>query len=242
MSSTMRTGAIVRPFRELDRTDKVREIFSYARRGFTCKQIASRVGFPPETILSIAREEGISVISHPKTNKLKQADPVGFGEGIWDMPEHAQRAAHYQRFVSGIRELRGTNSEAEQLERISPQPAPSAEPAKVVSVPYGAPFNFLSPASAKTIISYVALRTGISAADIVGPRRTRDIVAARRIAIRLVHEHCAHLTFAGIGRVFHRDHTTILWSLGRLTHEGKSTETPTFPRYFTQPTENTLTA
>jgi hypothetical protein len=116
------------------------------------------------------------------------------------------------------------------------------KPAKPAPVPYGAPFNFITSPSAKTIIAYVALRMGVSPVDIVGPRRTRELVAARRLAIQFVHDHCPHLTFAGIGRVFNRDHTTILWSLGRLTHETKSTEKPTFARYSTQPTDNRLTA
>lgn len=86
-------------------------------------------------------------------------------------------------------------------------------------VTYGCPINLLAPAAAATIIRLVALRTGVSADDIIGPRRHRPIAAARKAAIKLVHSHCPHLSMPAIGRIFHRDHTTILFSLGRTARK-----------------------
>ena len=83
-------------------------------------------------------------------------------------------------------------------------------------VEYGCPINLLSPPAAMTIVRLVALRSGVPVDDIVGPRKTNIIVAARFEAIRLVKSHCPHLSYPAIGRIFHRDHTSILFALGKL--------------------------
>jgi chromosomal replication initiation ATPase DnaA len=96
---------------------------------------------------------------------------------------------------------------------------------KIVVSPsgYGAPINLLVPGAAMTIVRLVALRRDVSPDDIIGPRRDRHLVAARYEAIRLVKDHCPHLSYPGIGRVFHRDHTSILNALGRVKKNKKST-------------------
>ena len=90
-------------------------------------------------------------------------------------------------------------------------------------VGFGVPINLLAPAAAHNIIRLVALRRDVNLDDILGPRRDRHLVAARYEAIRLVKSHCPHLSYPGIGRVFNRDHTSILNALGRVKKNKKST-------------------
>lgn len=86
---------------------------------------------------------------------------------------------------------------------------------------WGVPVNLLSVASPKVIISLVAAKHGVTAADIVGPSRTRKIVAARHEAIGVVYTHCRQVSLPAIGRLFNRDHTTILHALRKLRRISK---------------------
>lgn len=78
----------------------------------------------------------------------------------------------------------------------------------------GAPFNFLSPPSARTILTLVALRHRLLVDELVGPSRFRRELNPRHEAIRLIYTHCEHMSSTMIARLFNRDHTTILSSLG----------------------------
>lgn len=82
-------------------------------------------------------------------------------------------------------------------------------------IPNFAPFNFYQPPSPYALIRYVAVKRGIKYHDIIGSSRIHPFVAARREAVTLVVEHCRPKTLHELGRIFHRDHSSILNLLGR---------------------------
>lgn len=67
----------------------------------------------------------------------------------------------------------------------------------------------------KWIIGVVAMETRIPVDVILSPRRTKPVVEARYMAIRAVHRACPHYSTTQLGRIFNRDHTTILYALDR---------------------------
>lgn len=64
-----------------------------------------------------------------------------------------------------------------------------------------------------TIIREVALKHGIAVEALLGQSRNRSMVPIRDEAIAAVHHARQDLSLPQLGRVFHRDHTTILHSL-----------------------------
>jgi hypothetical protein len=106
--------------------------------------------------------------------------------------------------------------------RMSPKKAAPALPAVEIAalpaipvLPNYAPFNFIRPAGGEAIIRLVALKHGVSYREILGASRTKGIMAARREAVRLVKSHCRDASSVQIGRLFHKDHSSILNLLGR---------------------------
>lgn len=98
--------------------------------------------------------------------------------------------------------------------RPSPPPVqqPESKPAPITPTAaprVGTPFNFMAFPSAANIIRFVALKHRIGYWDIIGRDSRRPIVAARREAVHLVRSHC-RLSTTQIGRLFHRDHTSII--------------------------------
>jgi hypothetical protein len=81
---------------------------------------------------------------------------------------------------------------------------------------WGAPVNLIGLPSPRTVMKLVALRHGLTIADIIGPVRSRPIVAARHEAIALVWTHCRAISLPAVGRMFNRDHTSILHCLRKL--------------------------
>jgi len=71
-------------------------------------------------------------------------------------------------------------------------------------------------ATIKRIIAEEAARAGVDPGDITGRRRTRKILGARHAAMRRVHETYPHKSSTELARLFNRDHTTVLYVLGRL--------------------------
>lgn len=67
----------------------------------------------------------------------------------------------------------------------------------------------------RRVIAEVSLTTGIRVADILGPRRDRPIVRARFMAMGICRTHCK-ASLPEIGRVFHRDPTTVLNAIHRV--------------------------
>jgi chromosomal replication initiation ATPase DnaA len=68
----------------------------------------------------------------------------------------------------------------------------------------------------RVIVESVAARHGVSVADIFSPCRLRPIVDARHEAIAEVCEARPHWSYPTVGRLFGRDHTTIMSALERL--------------------------
>lgn len=180
---------IIRPFIALDRVDKAREVFRLARKGLTASQIAARHDVDPSTILSIARDEAIAIT-------------LGKGRKHW--PSKHDKGITSENWTPRVK--RGRRGRPSAV-------APDLPPPPIV-VRQGAPFNFISSPAARNIIVLVALRHGVSFDDILGPRRYREVMAARHEAIRLVFTH-TQLATTTMERLFNRDHTTILSSLGR---------------------------
>ena len=76
-------------------------------------------------------------------------------------------------------------------------------------------------AVAERVIATVATRYGVSADDIKGTKRPKEIVAARQLAIYIVN-HVTNLTLKNIGNIFGgRDHSTILYSIQSVTDQMK---------------------
>lgn len=70
-------------------------------------------------------------------------------------------------------------------------------------------------AEIKALIGEVARRHSVSVELIRSRRRSAEIVRARWEAIRLVHERFPALSSPQLGRLFGKDHSTILGVLGR---------------------------
>ena len=79
------------------------------------------------------------------------------------------------------------------------------------------PFNFCKPSSPRAIIKLVSLKHGVGVRDIISNDRFPRVVAARHHAIWLVHTHCPWLSIPDVGRIFDRDHTTILYVISKVT-------------------------
>lgn len=91
--------------------------------------------------------------------------------------------------------------------------------------PGKAPIDFITSSSAGWIIHFVAAKHAVGYYDIVGTSRNRKHTAARREAVRTIKTHCPHLSLPTIGRLFHRDHSTVIYLLGKHRRGGKLPET-----------------
>lgn len=102
-------------------------------------------------------------------------------------------------------------------------PVPATAPAKYVpdeNVPYGAPLNMLQLCSGSFLIALAALRHSLPVAVILGQGHARNIVRARYDAMALVYRHTQY-SMPRVGRLFDRDHTTVLHALRKLGVSGK---------------------
>ncbi len=61
-----------------------------------------------------------------------------------------------------------------------------------------------------SIIEAVCRESGHSRDDMLGARRTKDLAQARQLAMHIAWQHCPWLSSTAIGRLFKRDHTTVL--------------------------------
>lgn len=66
----------------------------------------------------------------------------------------------------------------------------------------------------RAIIADVARKHGVTVAEILSTNRARRIIAARFEAIRAVSEARPHLSTPVIGRMFRKDHSSILFARG----------------------------
>jgi chromosomal replication initiation ATPase DnaA len=69
----------------------------------------------------------------------------------------------------------------------------------------------------REILQAVTTATGVSAQDVVGPRRTKDLTAPRFLAVALMRELRPDLSLPAIGQALRRDHTSIMHALRRFT-------------------------
>jgi chromosomal replication initiation ATPase DnaA len=56
----------------------------------------------------------------------------------------------------------------------------------------------------------VALKHGLKYHDIIGTARRRDMMVARREAVLIITTHCRPMSLVQIGRLFHKNHATII--------------------------------
>lgn len=200
---------IERPFLQLDRVDRTREVFRLARQDLTAREIGDALKVDPAVIHRLAREEGITIASAQQRIWPAKDEP---GIGYQNNRDPWDRSPTERAFQQWARARIGARSQRIAVVA-DPSPQPAVAPRPIV-VAYGAPINLICPSQAKIIIHLVALRHGVSPDDMTGARRDRKTVAARDEAICLVRSHCSHMSLPMIGRLFgDRDHTTILHSL-----------------------------
>ena len=75
-----------------------------------------------------------------------------------------------------------------------------------------------TPPDADDLVAAVCRRTAVEVGDVRGRSRNRDVTYARHLAMYLLRED-AHRPVAEIGRLFTRDHSTVLAGITRITHE-----------------------
>lgn len=64
---------------------------------------------------------------------------------------------------------------------------------------------------AKRIIDEVAAQYKIRAAEMIGPRRHAYLIEPRHVAMRRIRKELGY-SYPQIGRLFNRDHSTIIWA------------------------------
>jgi hypothetical protein len=132
------------------------------------------------------------------------------------------RLAQHARFMSARARLWGPSAKRRPIVVAEKQPPETPQPVPFIAVEEGpcedyAPFDFYKPPSARAVVKLVSLKHGVHPRDIVGANRFRRTVAARHHAIWLVHTHCPWLSLPDVGRLFGRDHTTILYAISKVT-------------------------
>ena len=68
------------------------------------------------------------------------------------------------------------------------------------------------------IFSAITDRVGITKADMIGKRREKSVAEARHLAIYLIRE-MTEMSFPNIGKLFDRDHSTILTSYQKIVRK-----------------------
>lgn len=65
----------------------------------------------------------------------------------------------------------------------------------------------------KAVVEAVARCHGLDYEDLVGMRRSRAYAWPRQEAMYEVYRRCPHLSYPAIGKLFGRDHTTVLYGV-----------------------------
>lgn len=76
--------------------------------------------------------------------------------------------------------------------------------------------------SARKLMRVVAEGYGVTDLDLMGPRRDRFIVRVRHEAIRAVADARPDMTLPQIGKVFNRDHTSVIHALRKTKKPGQA--------------------
>lgn len=107
----------------------------------------------------------------------------------------------------------------ELIQRLRPKKPEPEVVAPIVmpksEMPHYAPFNFYKRSTPEAVIHLVALKHGFKYHDIIGTSRRRDMMAARREAVLLITTHCRPMSLVQLGRIFHKNHATIINLLRR---------------------------
>lgn len=74
----------------------------------------------------------------------------------------------------------------------------------------------------RTIIERAAARHQVSVDDLLGPSRRKSLVVARWEAIRIVAVVFPDFSLPHLGDIFKRDHSSIMYALGRLPEKNKA--------------------
>lgn len=72
------------------------------------------------------------------------------------------------------------------------------------------------------ILSEVAAMAGVSQKELVGPRRDKRLVRPRQLAMAVARTY-TDASLPEIGRVFHRDHTTVIHAISAVEKWGDET-------------------
>ena len=65
------------------------------------------------------------------------------------------------------------------------------------------------------VIGYVSQKYGVPVEDIVGKRKTGDVVTARQVAMYLLRD-MTELSYESVGKAFNRDHSTVVSSYAKI--------------------------
>jgi len=123
----------------------------------------------------------------------------------------AARARMGHTVASPVVRLRRPAPKPEEKPRPNPAPPETRIPADPPEIDWSQqPYNL-----ARQIVARVAYEHGVSVTDILSPTRVEAVVRARHTAIRRVHEALPAWSCTKLGKFFGRDHTTILFALGR---------------------------
>lgn len=90
-------------------------------------------------------------------------------------------------------------------------------------LPHFRAVNMLTAPSWKFILSLVALKHGVMQRDILGDHRGREFAAARHEAQALTYRH-TQLSTPAVGRLFNRDHSSIIHALNKMGARKKLVE------------------
>jgi chromosomal replication initiation ATPase DnaA len=71
------------------------------------------------------------------------------------------------------------------------------------------------------IVADEAVKAGIGSSDIFGPCRLARIVRARHGAMKRVHEALPDKSYPELGRIFGRNHASVMYALGAYRRKAK---------------------
>jgi hypothetical protein len=135
---------------------------------------------------------------------------------------HPHTAGRAESLVQHYRDVRARLMTGKPVPRLvvvaaAPAPEPVERPADAV------PLNMLAPCSWRFLVALAALRGDVPVRVILSPSRQQPVVKARYAAMSLVYRHTQY-SMPGAGRLFGRDHTTVLHALKKTGSTGKLVE------------------
>jgi hypothetical protein len=129
-----------------------------------------------------------------------------------DKFRNALIAAGYMAPVAAV-PVKAAHTAPSQPER---EPLPGPEPiealqTRITELEAALKIGGVGQFRAQKIAIAVARKHGLKFSDLRGPSRERHVVAARHEAIKTIRRECNNLSLPAIGRIFNRDHTTVLY-------------------------------